>query len=81
VVSKQVATALDIFRPAGQLNDREWAQEQVAWGLPRLRGSEWSKVRGLLQNQDAFTFLDRPHSQLDRLSLPPILRDALVHLW
>jgi hypothetical protein len=78
---KRVATALDMFRPDGQLNNRAWAQEQVAWGLPRLRGSEWSKVRGFLQNEESFTFLDRLHDQLDRLSLPPILRDALVHLW
>ncbi len=78
---KRVAPALDIFRPDGQLNDRKWAQEQVAWGLRRLRDSEWSKVRGLLQNQESFTFLDRLHDQLNRLSLPPILRDALVQLW
>jgi hypothetical protein len=78
---KRVAPALDIFRPDGQLNDRSWAQEQVAWGLPRLKGPDWSKVRGLLQNQESFTFLDRVHDQLDRLSLPSILRDALVHLW
>jgi hypothetical protein len=80
-VWKRVAPALDIFRPDGQLNDRAWAQEQVAWGLPRLRGSEWSKVRGLLQNEESFTFLDRLHDQLNRQSLPQILRDALVHLW
>jgi hypothetical protein len=78
---KRVAAALDLFRPDGQLNDRAWAQEQVAWGLSRLRGSDWSKVRGLLQNQESFTFLDRLHDQLDRLSLPPILRNALVHFW
>lgn len=78
---KRVAPALDIFRPDGELNDREWAQEQVAWGLSRLKGSEWSKVHGLLQNPESFAFLDRLHEQLNRLSLPPILRDALVHLW
>jgi hypothetical protein len=80
-VWKRVASALAIFRPDGQLNDRAWAQEQVEWGLPRLKGSEWSKVRGLLQNKESFTFLDRLHDQLNRLSLPPILRDALVDLW
>jgi hypothetical protein len=80
-VWKRVATALDLFRPDGQLNDRAWAQEQVAWGLPRLKGSDWSKVRRYLQNQESFTFLDRLHNQLDQLSLSPILRDALVYLW
>jgi AcrR family transcriptional regulator len=78
---KRVAPALDLFRPDGQLNDRAWAQEQVAWGLSRLKGSDWSKVRGLLQNQESFTFLDRLHDQLNQLSLSQILRDALVHLW
>jgi hypothetical protein len=80
-VWKRVAAALDLFRPDGQLNDRAWAQEQVAWGLPRLKGSDWSKVRGYLQNQESFTFLDRLHKQLNQLSLSPLLRDALVHLW
>lgn len=80
-VWKRVATALDLFRPDGQLNDRAWAQEQVAWGLPRLKGSDWSKVRGYLQSKEAFTFLDRLHNQLNQLSLSPLLREALVHLW
>jgi hypothetical protein len=78
---KRVAPALDLFRPDGQLNDRAWAQEQVAWGLSRLKGSDWSKVRGLLQNQESFTFLDRLHDQLDQLSLSQTLREALVQLW
>jgi hypothetical protein len=44
-------------------------------------GSAWSKVRGLLQAKEAFTFLDRLHDQLARLSLPETLRNDLVHLW
>jgi hypothetical protein len=80
-VWKRVEPALDVFRPDGQLNDRAWAQEQVTWGMSRLTGSEWSKVRGLLQNKESFTFLDRLHDQLGRLSLPETLRDALVQLW
>jgi hypothetical protein len=77
----RVKSVLDLFRPDGQLNDRAWAQEQVAWALSRLTGTEWSKVRGLLQSQESFTFLDKLHEQLDRLSLPEALRDALVRLW
>ena len=42
---------LEVFRPDGQLNDRAWAEEQVAWALPRFAGSEWSKVRRFLQEQ------------------------------
>jgi hypothetical protein len=78
---KRVEPALDVFRPDGQLNDRAWAEAQVAWALPRLPGKEWSKVRGLLQAKEAFTFLDRLHDQLGQLSLADAVRDALVRLW
>ena len=69
-VWKRAEQALDVFRPDGQLNDRAWAEQQVAWALPRLAGSEWSKVRRLLQTKESFTFLDRLHDQLGQLSLP-----------
>jgi hypothetical protein len=78
---KRVEPALDVFRADGQLNDRAWAQAQVAWALPRLPGSEWSKVRGLLTSAESFTFLDRLHDQLGQLSVPAAVRDALVRLW
>jgi hypothetical protein len=78
---KRVEPALDICRADGQLNDRAWAQAQVAWALPRLPGKEWSKVRGLLTSAESFTFLDRLHDQLGQLSLPEAMRDALVRLW
>jgi hypothetical protein len=78
---KRAEPALSVFRPDGQLNDRSWARQQVAAALPALSGPAWSKVRGLLQAEDAFTFLDRLHSQLDELALPVELREALVKLW
>jgi hypothetical protein len=78
---KRAELALNVFHPDGRLNDWAWAQEQVTWALSRLPGLEWSKVRGLLQTKESFTFLDRLHDQLGRLSLPETLRDALVHLW
>ena len=67
---KQAELALSVFRPDGQLNDRSWAQEQVALALPHLSGPEWSKVRGFLQEEESFTFLDRLHDQLGQLSVP-----------
>jgi hypothetical protein len=73
--------ALSLFRPDGQLNDRSWAQEQVAVALPGLSGSEWSKVRGFLQAPESFTFLDRLHGELGQLAVAAELRAALVHLW
>ncbi len=78
---KQAEVALSVFRPDGQLNDRSWAQGQVALALPQLLSQEWSKVRGFLQEEESFTFLDRLHGQLGQLSVPEAVRDALVHLW
>ena len=80
-VWKRVEPALDVFRPDGQLNDRAWAQQQVAWALPRLIGPEWSKIHRLLRTAESFTFLDRLHNQLDQLRVPEKLREPLVHLW
>ena len=56
--------ALAVFRPEGHLNDRAWAEQQIALALPLLSGREWSKVRGFLQAQETLTFLDRLHRQL-----------------
>jgi hypothetical protein len=78
---KRAEPALSVFRPDGQLNDRSWAQAQVAAALPGLSGSEWSKVRGFLQAAESFTFLDRLHGQLAGLGLTEELRAALVELW
>jgi hypothetical protein len=77
----RAAPALNVFRPDGQLNERSWAQAQIAAALPGLSGSEWSKVRGFLKDEAALTFLDRLHRDLSQLDLVAELRDALVHLW
>jgi hypothetical protein len=78
---KRAEPALSVFRPDGQLNERSWAQAQVAAAWPGFSGAEWSKVRGFLQAEEAFTFLDRLHAQLTRLPLAAELRAALVQLW
>jgi hypothetical protein len=78
---KCAAPALDVFRPDGQLNDRSWAEAQIAAALPGLSGSEWSKVRGFLEAEAALTFLDRLHRDLGQLGLAVALQDALVGLW
>jgi hypothetical protein len=78
---EQVEPALDLFTAEGQLNDRTQARQRVALALLELSGPEWSKVRGLLQAEGAFTFLDRLHGQLDELGIAAELRDALVRLW
>jgi hypothetical protein len=78
---KRAEPTLNLVRPDGQLNDRSWAEAEVAAALPGLSDPEWSKVRGYLQAEEAFTFLDRLNAQLDHLGLPAELHDALVGLW
>jgi hypothetical protein len=78
---KRAELALSLFRPDGQLNDRSWAQAQIAAALPGLSGTVWSKVRGFLAAAAALTFLDRVHGELAQLGLSEELRAALVRLW
>jgi len=78
---KRAEPALSLFRPDGQLNDRGWAEAEVAAAVPSLSGPEWSKVRGLLQTPESFTFLDQVQDTLGQLSVPVELCAALVFLW
>jgi hypothetical protein len=73
--------ALQVFRPEGRLNERPWAQEQIARALPQLSGREWSKVRNYLQAEETLTFLDRLHRQLQEVAPEEPLRGELVRLW
>lgn len=73
--------ALQVFRPDGQLNDRSWARQQIALALPQLSGREWSKVRGFLQTDATWTFLDRLHRRLEEAEPEPEWRAELVRLW
>ena len=73
--------ALAVFRPEGQLNDRAWAEQQIALAVPVLSGREWSKVRGFLQTKETLTFLDRLHRQLRDSVSEDQVRAELVRLW
>jgi len=73
--------ALAVFRPDGRLNDRAWAQQQIALALPLLGGRGWSKVRGFLAAAASLTFLDRLHRQLEQAEPDAVLRAELVRLW
>jgi hypothetical protein len=73
--------ALAVFRRDGQLNDRAWAEHQIARALPALLDREWSKVRGFLQTKETLTFLDRLHRQLHDAVSEDRLRTELVRLW
>jgi hypothetical protein len=78
---KMAHEALSVFRPAGHLNDRAWAEQQIARALPLLSGRAWSKLRGFLQAPETLTFLDRLHRQLRDAVPGDELRAELVHLW
>ncbi len=78
---KMAHGALVVFRPEGQLNDRAWAEQQIARALPLLPGREWSKVRGFLQAEETLTFLDRLHRQLHEAVPEDQVRAELVRLW
>jgi hypothetical protein len=78
---KMAHGALSVFRPEGHLNDRAWAEQQIALALPMLSGREWFKVRGFLQAPETLTFLDRLHRQLCEAVPGDRLRAELVRLW
>jgi hypothetical protein len=78
---KHAEVALAVFRPDGQLNDRAWAQAQVAPALPALVGRAWGRVGNHLRAPESFTFLDQLHGALALIPVPHHLRDALVRLW
>jgi hypothetical protein len=78
---KRAHGALSVFRPEGSLNDRAWAERQIATALPLLSGREWSKVRNFLEAQETLTFLDRLHRQLREAVPEDRTRAELVRLW
>ena len=81
VVIKQVEMALAIFRPDGELNDRQWAQEQLRTATKPLGGPEWGKVRRLLSDERTLHYLDWLHEQLTAAVEDPLRREACTHVW
>jgi hypothetical protein len=78
---KMAHGALSVFRPDGHLNDRAWAERQIALALPLLSGREWSKVGNFLRANETLTFLDRLHRQLQGAAPEDQLRPESVRLW
>ena len=73
--------ALGVFRPEGRLNDRAWAEQPIKEACRALPGPRWRKVRGMLSDGRALTFLDRLHRRLAEAEPRVGLREALVRLW
>jgi hypothetical protein len=78
---KRAKAALGIFRPDGQLNNRAWAEQEIAAACQGLPGLRWRKVRGMLADRRTLTFLDRMQRRLAVAEPRTALREALVRLW
>jgi hypothetical protein len=78
---KRVETVFELFRPDGRLNDRTWAEGEIAAAVKELDGAEWGKLRRALADRRSLTFLDRMQRQLPAAEPRSELREALVRRW
>jgi hypothetical protein len=78
---KRIETAFELFRPDGRLNDRTWAEGEIAAAVQELEGAEWGKLRRALADRRSLTFLDRMQRQLATAEPRAELREALVRRW
>jgi hypothetical protein len=78
---KRIETAFELFRPDGRLNDRTWAEGEIAAAVKELDGAEWGKLRRALADRRSLTFLDRMQRQLAAAEPQAELREALVRRW
>jgi hypothetical protein len=78
---KQIETAFELFRPDGRLNERVWAEGEIAAAVKELDGAEWGKLRRALADRRSLTFLDRMQRQLTAAEPRAELREALVRRW
>ena len=78
---KRIATALELFRPDGRLNERRWAAAEIAAATKGLEGAEWAKLRRALADRRSLTFLDRLERQLAAAEPRVELREALLRRW
>lgn len=78
---KRIEAALELFRPDGRLNDRAWAEGEIAAAVKDLDGAEWAKLRRALADRRSLTFLDRMQRQLTAAEPRAELREALVRRW
>jgi hypothetical protein len=78
---RRLEAAFELYRPDGQLNDRTWAQAEIAQAKLVLCGAVWSKVRRFVNDPRCLTFLDRLARDLTKAERRPKVRAALVELW
>jgi hypothetical protein len=73
--------AFELFRPDGQLNDRNGAEAEIQAGLSELAGPEWRKVRNFLTDRRSLAFLDRMHQRLTAAEPQKQWREVLTWRW
>jgi hypothetical protein len=78
---QRAAAALELFRPDGRLNDRAWAEQEIAAAVKGLSGPECAKLRRALTDPRSLTFLERLHRQLALAEPREELREALLRRW
>jgi hypothetical protein len=78
---RRAKAALAVFRPDGRLNDRAWAEAELAAVCAALRAPYWKKLVSHLQDRRTLAFLDRLHRRLAVVAPQEGLRAALVELW
>jgi hypothetical protein len=78
---RRLEGAFELFRADGQVNDRNWAEVEIAGAVEQLSGALWSKVRRYVEDPRCLTFLDRLHRGLTKAEGRPKVRAALVELW
>ena len=78
---QRARAALAIFRADGTLNDRTWAEAEIAAAVAELPGAEWRKTRSFLGDVRTLAFLDRLHARLAKAVAEEALRQACVRRW
>jgi hypothetical protein len=78
---RRAKAALGLFRPDGRLNDRAWAEAELAAVCTGLVESCWKKLRGYLQDRRTLNFVDRLQRQLAEAEPRAAVREAVAELW
>jgi hypothetical protein len=77
----RVQVALDLFRPDGRLNDRSYAEAEIAAAVKDLTGPDWAKVRNFVNDPRSLAFLDRMRRRLVSAEPRPQWREAMAWRW
>jgi hypothetical protein len=78
---KRAVAALELFRPDGRLNERVWAEAEIAAAVRELPGERWAKTCRMLQDPRALTFLDRLAEGVAEAEPRAAVRAAVVEWW